>query len=40
MNNFLEFFVERMVWLWKPLYAFYRVLRDLVEEQENKNNSK
>lgn len=38
MNSFLEFFVERLVWLWKPFYALYRVLRDFVEEHENKVN--
>ncbi len=39
MNNFFEFFIERLLWLWLPFYALYRVLRDLVEEQDKKKET-
>lgn len=40
MNAFFEFFIERFLWLWLPLYALYRVSRDIIEEKEaiQKNN--
>lgn len=37
MNDFFEFFIERLLWVWLPIYAFYRILRDIVEEAEQPN---
>jgi hypothetical protein len=34
MNEFFEFFIVRLLWLWLPLYAFHRVLRDVIEDFE------
>lgn len=34
MNNFFEFFIERLLWVWLPLYALYRVLKDVIEDFE------
>jgi len=34
MNDFFEFFIERLLWLWLPLYAFYRVLKDVIADLE------
>lgn len=34
MNDFFEFFIVGLLWLWLPLYVLYRVLRDIVEEFE------
>ena len=36
MNEFFEFFIVRLLWLWLPLYALYRVLHDIIEEFEQK----
>jgi len=40
MHAFFEFFIERLLWLWQPLYGFYRVLRDMVEAHEEKVEKK
>jgi hypothetical protein len=32
MNEFFEFFIERLLWLWLPLYAFYKIIRDIAEK--------
>jgi len=34
VNDFLEFFIERLLWLWLPLYALYRITKDLIEQTE------
>jgi hypothetical protein len=34
MNDFFEFFIERLLWLWLPLYALYRVLKDVIADLE------
>jgi hypothetical protein len=38
MNDFFEFFIERLLWLWLPIYALYRLVSDELEERENKGN--
>ena len=34
MNEFFEFFIKRLLWVWMPLYALYRVILDFIEERE------
>ncbi len=36
MNEFFEFFIIRLLWLWLPLYVLYRVFCDIVEDFEQK----
>jgi hypothetical protein len=39
MNEFYEFFIVKLLWIWLPLYAFYRLLKDVfvdLEGQEQK----
>ncbi len=31
MNEFFEFFIGRMLWVWMPLYSLYRVIKDIIE---------
>jgi len=33
MDKFFEFFIERLLWLWLPLYALYRVVKDIWENE-------
>ncbi len=39
MNRFFEFFIERLLWIWLPLYAFYRILKDIIEEWNKKKKN-
>lgn len=39
MNDFFEFFIERLLWLWLPLYAIYRLLKDEIEDYEKKQEA-
>ena len=34
MHNFFEFFIERLLWLWKPIYSLYKIISDLIAEKE------
>lgn len=36
MQKFFEFFIERMLWLWLPVYALYRTAKDILEDIEAK----
>jgi hypothetical protein len=38
MNEFFEFFIERLLWLWLPLYALYRVAGDIWENELKSKN--
>lgn len=35
VNSFFEFFIEKMLWFWLPIHALHRVLKDILDEQEN-----
>lgn len=39
MNDFFEFFIERLLWIWLPLYVVYRVLRDVIEDFESEQQA-
>ena len=39
MNAFFEFFIERLLWAWLPVYAFYRIVRDILEDDLEKRQS-
>jgi hypothetical protein len=32
MNEFFEFFIVRLLWIWLPLYAFHRLLKDTLDD--------
>lgn len=34
MHVFFEFFIERFLWAWLPIYALYRVVRDTIDDYE------
>jgi hypothetical protein len=34
MHKFFEFFIERFVWFWRPVFSLYQVLNDLISEGE------
>jgi len=34
IHVFFEFFIEKMLWFWLPIHAFHRVLKDIIDEQE------
>ncbi len=36
INEFFEFFIEKLLWFWLPIHALYRVLKDLLVRDENK----
>ncbi len=36
MHAFFEFFIERLVWLWKPIFSLYKLISNLTEQEENK----
>jgi hypothetical protein len=40
MNAFFEFFIERLLWVWLPLYAFYRVMNDILNDLQEKKEGK
>lgn len=33
-NWFLEIFILRLLWLWLPMYALYRAIRDIMDDME------
>jgi len=35
MNEFFEFFIGRMLWIWMPLYSLYRIIKDIIENDYN-----
>ena len=37
MQKFFEFWIERLLWVWLPIYSLHRVIKDLLEEYEEKN---
>ncbi len=36
MHRFFEFFIERTLWLWRPVYSLYHLINDLIERSEKK----
>ncbi len=36
MHAFFEFFIERFVWLWKPIFSLYKVILNFIEDKEEK----
>ncbi len=33
MHAFFEFFIERLVWLWKPIFSLYKVILNYIVEK-------
>jgi hypothetical protein len=39
MQKFFEYFVERLLCVWLPLYSLHRIAKDFIEDYEAKHEA-